>query len=121
MVVNYSAGATTQPSANSLDATAETLTYTLTQINTDRSLRRSHDGGNGGSGGVVSVRSCSAGGGGLGANGTRFHTSGGYDVKVMRESPSSSGDFSAKFNQIPVSPYHASHYHLSVPTQETLS
>ena len=39
-------------------------------------------------------------------------------IRVMRESPSSSGDYTAKLNQIPVSPYQSNQYLLSVPHNE---
>ena len=128
MVVNYSSGPTSQPTPNSVCQSHDSLTYTLTQITPDRthSLHGNNGSGNGATAaaaaGVMSVRGCGLpSGGGVGVNGARFHTSAGYDVKVMRESPSSSGDFSAKFNQLPVSPYAGNHFHLSVPTQETMS
>jgi len=39
-------------------------------------------------------------------------------IRVIRESPSSSGDFTAKLNQIPVNPFPSSQYLLAVPKDD---
>ena len=57
-------------------------------------------------------------GGGGGGNGHSINAIRASGIRVVRESPSSSGDFTAKLNQIPVSPFKSNQYLLSVPRNE---